>query len=31
MQEFYSEPDWEPDDPWLEKQLRLRQEEMYRG
>ena len=31
MQEFYSEPDWEPNDPWLEEQLRTRQEEMCQG
>ena len=28
MQEFYSEPDWIPNDPWLEAQLKDRQDEL---
>lgn len=28
MQEFYSEPDWESNDPWLEAQLINRQDEL---
>lgn len=29
MQEFYSEPDWTPEDNWLEEQLKWRQRQMY--